>query len=596
MAFSSSSFRLSHTSFRVKLQSRLFALRKSKARRGADIEQEGAAGDDNTGTAPAARTAVPNINEIDYCIAPADVSLARAAAGDADSLTRTLNNASNRAVRRILLSLSWPGDADALNRRLGSSRPGGSSRSESTYVADQLAAFGQRYGDMPGYNYARDYLACILSLAVGERLEGPAVPDVTAAGVYDEAYQRVLAVLARAGVQWRRRVDDDGSSSSSSASSSQRQIVAPLQDQDLCWSVLDTIALQQQQEQLPPWEEEETIESLSNDSSPNATASADSSTTDEETPKKKRRLGFPFRKQSRTEGILIPSNREPTMTRQLNVVSNIVQRTLLFGGEEELSFWITILKEDRKPFRERWYPDDSDTDDSTSTRPGLAYLDALIALLETCSNDRTVTTMEPAVPLSSSFGTAYQRLLGSAIESGSGYVTPSTTTDIVSIPLPRTPTEELGRFAVWETQFRSARDATTTYPDDLVGVWNVRDEVGGETIGTSTIELQPEGSVKVAATGLTGLRWRLDPGPTHLDTCSFQVLTNDGNLLLYRGFLDRGARLEARFSKRSIRIRGSVMFQMRDGGAGVDYFKDILPINYRTGTTKFSMTKEVDLP
>jgi hypothetical protein len=60
--------------------------------------------------------------------------------------------------------------------------------------------------------------------------------------------------------------------------------------------------------------------------------------------------------------------------------------------------------------------------------------------------------------------------------------------------------------------------------------------------------------------------------------------------LQYRGFIDRGARLEARFSKRPIRIRGSVMFQMREGGS-IDYYKDMLPINYRTGTTKFVMTK-----
>lgn len=90
---------------------------------------------------------------------------------------------------------------------------------------------------------------------------------------------------------------------------------------------------------------------------------------------------------------------------------------------------------------------------------------------------------------------------------------------------------------------------------------------------------------------LEGLRWRLDPGPTHLDTCTFQVLsTIDRTILQYRGFIDRGARLEARFSKRPIRIRGSVMFQMREGG-NVDYYKDMLPINYRTGTTKFVMTK-----
>jgi hypothetical protein len=32
-----------------------------------------------------------------------------------------------------------------------------------------------------------------------------------------------------------------------------------------------------------------------------------------------------------------------------------------------------------------------------------------------------------------------------------------------------------------------------------------------------------------------------------------------------------------------------VQFQMRDGS--IDYYKDMLPINYRQGTTKFVMTK-----
>ena len=100
----------------------------------------------------------------------------------------------------------------------------------------------------------------------------------------------------------------------------------------------------------------------------------------------------------------------------------------------------------------------------------------------------------------------------------------------------------------------------------------------------------------MVAPPVKGLRWRLDPGPTHLDTCTFQVLGEDGTILQYRGFIDRGARLESRFSKRALKIRGSVMFQMRDGdiSLGEDYWKDMLPINYKTGTTKFVMRKILD--
>lgn len=85
------------------------------------------------------------VNEIDFCMAPSDVSLSRAYSqvaykgegsmsdqqgGDSSntsttkksqvetaSLTRALNNATNRAVRRILLARSWP-SAEALNLSL----------------------------------------------------------------------------------------------------------------------------------------------------------------------------------------------------------------------------------------------------------------------------------------------------------------------------------------------------------------------------------------------------------------------------------------------------------------------------------------------
>ena len=61
--------------------------------------------------------------------------------------------------------------------------------------------------------------------------------------------------------------------------------------------------------------------------------------------------------------------------------------------------------------------------------------------------------------------------------------------------------------------------------------------------------------------------------------------------------MDRGARLESRFSKRSIKIRGAVTFQMRDGDAamGAEYKRDMLPITSQTGTTRFVMTKVFDL-
>lgn len=204
---------------------------------GADIEQEteqpfppisSDTGDGDSVGVPLANRG--KVNEIDFCIAPADVSLSRSYSTSADasasdkslSLTRALNNASNRVVRRILLARSWP-SAEALNlslrqvlaaerdnnsreaakervatakcpvprpilnilvRRRGDSETVGQkpmprkSRTDEEYVADQLAAFRERYSTIPGFSLAEAYLECILSLATSG-VESPRVSEVS---------------------------------------------------------------------------------------------------------------------------------------------------------------------------------------------------------------------------------------------------------------------------------------------------------------------------------------------------------------------------------------------------------------------------------
>jgi hypothetical protein len=167
------------------------------------------------------------VNEIDYCIAPADVSLSRAYEQSVQddvqnpspnnlSLTRALNNASNRVVRRVLLARCWPSE-EALNSSLrlaaeaeklaqkereasgsaakcpvprpilnllmrrdssSSSAPSGpKGRTSEQYVADQITSFRDRYGELPGYNYAEAYLESVLSLATSGE-ESPRVKKV----------------------------------------------------------------------------------------------------------------------------------------------------------------------------------------------------------------------------------------------------------------------------------------------------------------------------------------------------------------------------------------------------------------------------------
>ena len=305
-------------------------------------------------------------------------------------------------------------------------------------------------------------------------------------------------------------------------------------------------------------------------------------------------------------GVLL-SAEEPTMTRQLNVLSNIVQRSLLFGGDQELLVLSETLEADKPAFIKRWYPneraantniDSTMNDDKDEKRPGVQFLNCLVQLMKDCYGNGVVVDLEPPFPLTQSYANAYERLLASLVELGSGYIKPlNRKRDIILGTIPKTPKEEFGRFAEWEVNIRQTLPDVSAYPDDLVGEWQVQDEIGGKPIGISTIVLASQGEVQAKAP-ITGLRWRLDPGPTHLDTCTFQCMSDDGDIFQYKGFIDRGARLESRFSKRPIKIRGAVTFQMRDGETAYmskAYKKDMLPIDLKTGATRFVMTKSVDM-
>jgi len=795
----------------------------TERRRSTDLQVQPLIEDDASPAAAAAATSVSSaddrnfgrgkVNEIDFCMAPSDVSLSRsygtastsssgasgatstssggggliesletkdgsestAASGASTdtkkvtaqsstplgsgrrvlSLTRSLNNASNRAVRRILLSRSWP-SAEALNLSLrqvlsakDSAEPssrgdaevaaavakaadlavaaqeekdgeeeeeeaaataaaaaadaavstskcpvprpvlniimrrkdaGGTSiglsdkavvgrsgatggsdenevpiprskrgRTDEEWVAEQLAAFRESYGALPGYQYADAYLDCILNLATSG-IESPRVAEVLAAGVYDEAYMRVISVLKSVGVVFEDEPD--------SSDLPRKRIASKLVDKDICLSMVDKLTIAKEKKGLLPLPTEIIIdgtESMAEDAetdtessdivhdteasheNESSTLEANNSTSVSEVPKKEEKKGlrkllfWMKEKDSDTSATLVDeseeeekevdakdvddnpkdsaededeeqspitpedlgavllSAKEPTMTRQLNVLSNIVQRALLFGGDQELLVLAETLEADKPAFVQRWYRGDADGKD----QPGAQYFSALVQLLKNCYENGVQTELEPPLPLSQSYANAYERLVASCIELGSGYIKPTKSKDAV----PKSAKEELGRFARWETSIRQTSPDVSSYPDDMVGTWQVKDEVGGKTIGVSNVVLKPQGEV-VVKPPLQGLRWRLDPGPTHLDTCTFQVLSDDGAILQYRGFVDRGARLEARFSNRSIKIRGGVSFLMRDGDAalfGEDYSKDMLPINYQSGATRFVMSKVFDL-
>jgi hypothetical protein len=82
------------------------------------------------------------------------------------------------------------------------------------------------------------------------------------------------------------------------------------------------------------------------------------------------------------------------------------------------------------------------------------------------------------------------------------------------------------------------------------------------------------GQVNLQSNLAVGLNWYFKPGPAHLDTCEFFIRcktnnnkninnNNDNNsddlLLKYVGFIDRGQRIESRFSRNPIRMTGRVL-------------------------------------
>ena len=468
-------------------------------------------------------------------------------------------------------------------------------------------------------------------------------------GVYEDSYRRIISVLKSVGVNFEG-VED--------TSTPRMRIASKLNDQDICLSMLDKINIQNgvsttievispsvTEEKMAPEPSAEVVEEVTEEVVEDVVVQGEGNSkkqepNQKEEKKEKKQFASKFlfwmkpkedENPSKTaieskaedtdsvEKVLIEevkdveekikpedlggvllSKEEPTITRQLNILSNIVKRTLLFGGDQEILVLSKTLEADRPAFINQWHPGDlvpmSEYNIINETRPGVQYFNCLVQLLEECYDNGVVTSLDPSLPLASSYANSYERLTALLAELGSGYVKPTNDNKILN-KKPQSPKEEFIRFSQWEVALRQTQPDVSDFPSDLVGSWQVKDEIGGKVIGTSTVVFKPEGEVEVSAP-LRGLQWRLDPGPTHLDTCTFQVLSEDGAILQYRGFMDRGARLESRFSKRSIKIRGGVSFQMRDSDAamvGDDYKRDLLPINTGTGTTRFVMSKVFDL-
>ncbi|GMH93804.1 hypothetical protein TL16_g12727 [Triparma laevis f. inornata] len=390
-------------------------------------------------------------NEIDFCLSPSDTSLS-----STPTLTSTLNIFTNAAIRRITLSRTWPttstlntllleDDTKANSKKtskcpvkcpvprsilniLTRKRPSPLKRSTLLSTPQQLKSFESLHDEgMPGWKEARDYLVCVCSLC-NESVESERIEEVREADIYWESYLKVLNVLETAGAHL---TDSNGL----------RTLSPRLVDSDICLSVLDKFRLESQVEKD---EEEEIL------------------------------------------GSFLMSSLSGTMTEQLNVLSNVVRRSLLFGSDLELTILSETLSAQKITYSEKWYPEISRSE--IEEIESVKYLNALIGLCDKAVNGG-VTSLEPSIDLSSSYGNSYSRLMGGLIKLGSGYVRVEGGERRGG--LPKTPTEELGRFVKWESEFRKMKTKNCDpYPKDLCGTWTVTDEVGGRRIGVSQVTLK----------------------------------------------------------------------------------------------------------
>ena len=453
---------------------------------------------------------------------------------------------------------------------------------ERQWVANQIAAFRDSYGDVPGYDRAEAYLESVLSLATSGR-ESERVSEVLDGGAYAEPYGRVLSAIRSVGAVLEEVADGGGggevrgvvspSVSSSSSPTTRRQIAKKLIDQDFCLSMLDKIALANEMKNIAavdaddddaanplaiPYDaasrlaydadpdnrsvpfgefrakyEAEAMAMVSakkelrdegersnNDVAVKTDGSEGASKGDARAKGKRRWFAFwsrgskkSYDREARASanggiigdapssvsgdddepsppstpviaidpndlgGVLL-SAEEPSMTRQLNVLSNICQRTLIFGGDQELLLLSETLDADKPAFIQRWYKNDAPGDGGdvrAETRPGVQYLNSLIQLLRDCYTRGAILDVTPTLPLTAGYQNAYGRLTASLIELGSGYIRPSSSSSLslftaatekylTSAAPPKTPREELGRLAKWESALR--KNSENPYPDE----------------------------------------------------------------------------------------------------------------------------------
>jgi hypothetical protein len=296
-------------------------------------------------------------------------------------------------------------------------------------------------------------------------------------------------------------------------------------------------------------------------------------------------------------------------TSELNSISNIVSRATLHSGPVEKKLIAASIEGMLESYADTWTKGELNCQEVT-------FLKALVLFLREglgAAEDAIMTAADRTAQLSSSGGGV--TVVYSDVSGGIGHVEipepqlrlydsyRNAFERVIEICVTEVATQSMSsmggfdgefmNFVAWEQGLRRnlTNDVWTLNPSELTGEWELVD-VGGMgslasliTMNSNLlikklsqgfcIEFLKEGKVDVKSTRYgIGLNWYFKPGPAHLDTCEFYVSSaeNKDFILKYVGFIDRGQRIESRFSKSPIRMTGRVISMLNGEPKGSSRF------------------------
>lgn len=286
-----------------------------------------------------------------------------------------------------------------------------------------------------------------------------------------------------------------------------------------------------------------------------------------------------------------------TKTKLLNRISNIVTRAILFGGKKERLMIAEFIENHRSDFAQHWANGDMNSQEVLYLRvlelllkENLSAAEAAItfvgeedrekdATLLTTNKEKEIRPLNESFSLNFSFPSSspVKLRLYDTYQNAFHRVVEVCLTEIGSQSgnyLPQND-EMVENFLLWEQTLR--RDLTVElwdmHPQEMLGTWQLVDVAGTGSLSSITttseeiisepstglkVEFLPHGKVEVKHHTNKGDQWTFKPGPAHLDTCEFIIYskTNPDLLVKHVGFIDRGQRIESRFSRNPLRMTG----------------------------------------